>query len=474
MHPLSSNFVQKTNDLFLHNFSDSSISWKNRIVLLFCNLISAKQAVRPDNFLNCLKEQLPHIKRLALHKILRIFHVADRILGKQNEKEKTINLKALDLLSSIEQSLSNKTTLNLSLEDKKTVTHLLNRLSSSQEMSSFETWLMLTHQSKERFKAFKTCKDLIKVLFENEIGFLENKLQDIDQLMQTSDKSVELTKKISPLEYRHLFLAPGKITLLNQFKEQGISSDKMQEMNSRWKRLEMLNAGPVLKKLRELSLKELEKAQLFFGHRFTIRKIRDQYVDLDAVVKSIFIGTLNHVGILTKGKTGVHLSHVGVQEGKHTAKPISDPLFFAFLRTAKLDISPIIPSSVSFEHREVLCATFLEAFERIASFDRPEIAFDENGTLLKTALIGHKNFSSTELSEIQFKPPQAMRCSVYVAMVFLQAIQQVNEKLIELGYSETIPHPFGKHESLYRMDPLRLYYHFMRLNVIKPTDCIDK
>jgi hypothetical protein len=472
----SANFVQKTNNFFLHDSSDSSAKWKDRFVLLFCNLFSAKQSIRPDNFFECLKEVLPQIKRIALLELSRIFFATNRILGRQNEKKNNQNLQALDLLFAIEQSLSNKTTTNISLEEKKLLIHLLNHLTASQEnLSSFENWLMLTRQGKERFKAFQTCKDLTKVLFDNKINFLEKKLQVIEQLLQATEKPTVFTEsflsntsKITPFEYRLLFLAHGKITLLNQFKELGIVIDQMQELNRQWDRLEALNEGPVLTKLRELTLKELEQAQLFFGHRFTLRKIRDQYADLEGIIKAIFIGTLNHVGIVTKGKTGINLSHVGVPEGKHTIKPVSDPLFFAFMRTAKLDILPLIPASVSIEHKELLSKVFVEAFEQIASVERLEIAFEEDSPFLKTVLVGHKNFNPTKLSNIEFKPPQKMRCSVYVTMVFLQTIQVVNQKLLELGYNEAISHPFGRYESLYRMDPLRLYYHFKRLNIIRP------
>lgn len=160
------------------------------------------------------------------------------------------------------------------------------------------------------------------------------------------------------------------------------------------------------------------------------------------------------------------ISHVGAQEGKHTVKPIVDPLFFAFFRIASLDITALLPETVTKEHAQLLKKKFSKEFEQLALEEHPGVKIEKDSPNFVTALVGHKSIFATELSSVNIKPNQVMRCSIYVATIFLQAIQKVNKELAKLGYPE-IEHPFGRFENLNRMDPLRLYYHWKKLNIIK-------
>lgn len=86
---------------------------------------------------------------------------------------------------------------------------------------------------------------------------------------------------------------------------------------------------------------------------------------------------------------------------------------------------------------------------------------------LKVGLIGHKDWSRHQLADVTFKPGQPELCSSYVAKVFLQAVHDTNLKMKELGYQETIAHPFGEHEIVEHMDPVRVLYFWKRHNICR-------
>lgn len=460
-----SDCISKNLDPFLQDSKNSGI---DKIVNLFFILYSSKQSVRPDSIADSIRESFPALKHSLSIQFSRVVYAIKNILGISAQEQFKDDIIALEMLHNLEKSLIEKKEVQVSLDEKKILSEFFAKISSSSEyLCKLESWLTLTRQKQEVFKAFKCCKDLTKVIYEDIVDPLEKKLESISQFLNSSRTTLEDILKLKPLDYRVLFLAHSKKMLLDNLQELGVEFDQAKQLQAKWNKLEKLNEDAVVKDLRQLALNDLKSGSVFFGHRFMFSKIREEQFSTVGAIKNILIGSLNHVAIFTKGEKGIYLSHVGSQEGKHTVKPIVDPLFFAFFRLAHLDISALLPKQVSVEHTELLKGTFSEEFERLASEEHPGVTMERENPHFMTALLGHKNIYPRELSSVEVKSNQVMDCSLYVATIFLQAIQGVNKKLNELGYSEKIEHPFGRYESLDRMDPLRLYYHLKRLNIIK-------
>lgn len=442
---------------------------KDRIVNLFLQIFSAKQTVRPDSLYESISESLPPLWQAISFQCTKLFFVLRKLVGLFPEKTFQNDVAALNLINRIEKKLEQNQHLELSDGDKQLLAQFFSRLINTYGYSDrLKNFIVMTHQN-DLFKPIKGSIDLLKVLHENVVDSLQVKIDKIKTLLENPTSNLEETAKLLPAEYRLLFLSRSKKMFLEFLTQQGVVFDKLDELTSKWNKLHTFYRSPTMQKLRELSLTECKPGRIFLGHRYIMSKMRDEPFNIRGVIKNIVQSSFNHTAIFTQGPQGIHLSHVGSVDRRHSVKPIVDPVLFSFCRFIDLDISPLLPSNVSEEHRSLLKETFAEAFQALAAEERPGITYRDEGESLYSLFIGHLNLFPTELSSIDIKPNQAMRCDIFVATIFLKAVQRVNEKIASLGYPERIAHPFGRYESLNRMDILRLYYLFKRVNIVKPA-----
>jgi len=224
---------------------------------------------------------------------------------------------------------------------------------------------------------------------------------------------------------------------------------------------------PSIKRLKSLCEAPIKKGTIHINNTDTSEAITGKILSLVSIVKGVYMGKLSHIGVLVKQDNQLMLSHVNSLTNSHGVTPFRNSFLIPYYTTLNLNISALLPTSVSNEEdREILNNTFLEAFDRFSSEAHPELPIDTG--YIRLFLLGHQTPSSQPLANVNLPPENTpINCSSYVGIIFLKAIQAVNKRLEELNYSERIPHPFGEHENLKNLDILRLLYLWKNLDVIE-------
>lgn len=464
--------LHTTQRLPLHQTMKKTPGPVSRAVYLFFKTLSPKQCVRPDSITSSIKESVPAIKRLLSVSIFRVAYVTKRIVGITANKQFKEDIEALKTLGIVEASSRENRQLEISADEKRSLVSFLTKIARAPEiLLKLEDFLTISQQPKDVCRAFKSCRNLFNTETDNRVASLKIKLEVINQNLESSNPSgVQDCSKLDIRDFTMLCSARSSVKLLQTLRSLDVIFERQDELTLKWTQIDELGKHPTVESLRSLVLRDLKSGRIFFGHRYLCKQFAEEHPDFDTVMRNILIGSLNHVGIFTQKNREICLSHLGSVANRHTVKPLWDPLFFAFFRVIDLDISALLPNSVSPEHRLVLKNAFSESFERLSAIEHPNVTMDRRNPHLITFPLGHKSFFPKELSEVVIPPRQVGNCSTYVAEIFLMAIHEVNSKLKELGYSEQMDHPFGRHENLHRMDPLRLFYHWKKLGITKNVD----
>lgn len=430
----------------------SSLSHIRKAITDLIGNVSPKQAIRPDPLLLSVRETIPSVTA-ALHTIaIKVYFTAAKFLCGSIEPPSYAIFKRL---YDFEKGDRHNTA-----DEKAKISDFLTTADRS-VLLYLHDYLIFIRADEETLRFYKSLYDLISI----DLPDLKDKMHAIEAHLNTNE-DLPQDRRFTITDYRALFLSKGKMAFLSLLKENGIEAERL---SSKWKELEAINQSETMKALRALAASDLKSGRVFFGHRYRIHQMRNEPFDLKHMIKNIAIGSMCHIGFMVENEGKTCFSHLGSFDKKHTAKPIHDPVFFTFSLLIELDITPLLPKTLTPAQTDFMAAYFKSSFESIARVERPHITMKENDHGFSSLWLGHKSRKPQELSDINLDGNQTIRCSIYASKVFLMAIKQVNDKLQELGLQEQIEHPFGKYEDLDRMDPLQVYTHFIRLNIAKPV-----
>lgn len=445
-------------------------SIKNKISNSILEVFSAKQTVRPDSFLTCCLDVIPYVKHSIAVKCWNICFIARRIINKEPEKEFKQCLEALKLLNRILDE-ANLEDIVLSTNEKELLSGFLARAASqSSYLNQLNHYLIFINEKEANLlKAFQLCKDLTKLIFEDSVDSLLKKIDKIQDCLNLhmDETSFPEEFKIRPKDLRLLAIASREKLALEKLRKVQISFPLAEELYSKVSKLKNAHESPTIEHLKRLCSHLCIEGRVPILNRLSLFEMRDLPFDFEQSMLHLGVGKLVHTGIFVNQSEGMSISHVNMESGGHDIETLIHPLFYGFANILELDISPLLPQSVSVEHRKQLQETFSRAFKRLASEEHKDIPLARTARYLLMFFLGHKSPFSHDLSTVKLTPQHPELCSSYVGIVFLMAIKEVNVQLLELGYKEIIPHPFGDHEVVDRVDMLRLLYHWKRLKVCK-------
>lgn len=446
---------------------------KGRLLNCFLEIFSAKQTTRPDSIITCCRQVIPLLKQLFVQQCWKVFFISKSLLHIAEDPSLKNDVLAIEALNQLEVAIENNSENEMMLSSKEieAIEKFLSKPMSESDYFKLNAYLIFLGKAK-LWKTLKSFKELFKPTQENCIESIQKKLESIDEFFRESvDAPFSEECKLNPKDIRILTVASARKKLLEALNHFQISCPSSEELYERWSELQKLNDSKTMQHLRDLCMEGYKCGRVFF-YDWSFREIRDfnPFSYLYAI-EHILYSRIPHVAIVVKNSQNqTSLSHVNGATGTHALHPIKFPILGALGNFLELDILPLLPSNVSFEHRTILQSYFSEAFLRLASEEHPDVVL--KWKLLLTFFCGHKSLITHDLSEVNLSPGQSQMCSSYVGVIFLKAVQEVNLQLSILGYKEKIKHPFGEHEIIDRVDILRLLYHWKRLNIIKvvPVD----
>lgn len=449
---------------------------QNRLSHLFLWIFSPKQLTRPDSMLTCCREVLPYLKQSFAEQCWKVFFSAKPYIYSEKDDFLSTGIIALqainDLENFIEKSDFNQLTTNS--ENVKSITSFLSQPLSESDYVKLNAHLNFLGNNK-LWRTLKACRELFLPLQENCTEILQTKIVNISKsLNEPIDSPFNSDHKLTPKDIRLLTVAEARRKLLMKLSENGINYYSSEKLKAEWQVLENLNNSDAMEEIRNRCEKGYKAGQIYF-YDWNFIEIRDFYpLNLVWAAKHILYSRIPHLGIIIKDdQNKPQLSHVNGAMGTHGIHPIRFPILGALGNFGELDISPLIPSTVISDHHTQIKKCFSDAFIKFASELHPEIKIEWK----PTCFLGHKGLSAQDLSKVDFNPDESQFCSSYVGVIFLKAVNEVNSQLSILGYQEKIPHPFGEHEIVNRIDTLRLIYHWKQLKVLKvvPLDAfVDK
>jgi hypothetical protein len=446
---------------------------KNRLINCFLGIFSAKQTTRPDSIITCCRQVVPYIKQSLAQECWKVFFISKRILHISEDtflKNDVLAIEALNRLqNAIENNLENE--VIFSGEEVQVIEKFFSKPISESLFFKLNAYLIFLGKEK-LWKTLKASKEIFLPVQENCVEAIQKKMESVDKfLKQSVDSSFSEDSKLTPKDVRLLMVASARkktLKVLNNFQ---ISYPYSRKLYEQWSELEKLNDSGAAKHLRDLCMEGYTCGRVFF-YDWSFIEIRDFHpFSFTEAIKHVLYSRIPHVAIVVKdSQNQTSLSHVNGATGTHAIHPIRFPILGALGNFVELDILPLMPSSVSLKHRNILQKHFSDTFIKLASEEHPNIVLEWKHLL--TFFFGHKSLIANDLSKVNLSPKQSQLCSSYVGSIFLKAIHEVNLKLIVLGYTEKIRHPFGEHEIIDRVDIPRLLYHWKRLKVIKavPVD----
>lgn len=439
--------------------------YQNKLSDLCLGIFSPKQLTRPDSIFTCCREVLPYLKRSFAEQCWKVFFTAKSYTYSGKDDFLSTSLIALQAISDLENTIDSDdfTQLTISPENAKKIEFFLSKPLSDSNYVKINAYLNFLGNNK-LWRTLKACQELFLPIQENYTETLQNKVLEISKsLNEPINTHFSSAHKLTPKDLRFLTVAETRRKLLTILNENGIGCYSAKKLHAEWTVLENLNRSEVMDNIRNRCENGYKAGQIYF-YDWNFIEIRDFYpLDLMWAAKHILYSRIPHLGIIIKDdQNKPKLSHVNAGMGTHGSHPIRFPMLGALGNFGELDISPLIPANVISDHRTQLKKCFSDAFVKFASEMHPEVKLEWK----PTCFLGHKGLSAQELSKVDFSSKESQFCSSYVGVIFLKAVNEVNNQLSVLGYEEKIPHPFGKHEIVNRVDTLRLIYHWKQLKVL--------
>lgn len=416
--------------------------------------LSPKQAMRTDMFYETFSAVSVKLQRNLSQKLRNI----TALFWKTHPTQRDVNY--LEVLTFLSKGLLADNKLSISAKQ------FLGELFAQ---SRVDEWDLLI-EGTPLVKQHDALKELFKTFNPKFFNDYKLKLQKLAQIEKIDEiDSLPEHEKLTVEDVGVIIGIPSMKTALENLKSTGI--DRVEEMFSRLVELENLVQTPFFVELKRLCVENRPAGTIFLGDRCTVQVFTGQNLDCTYSMMHAAMGRICHIAIFVKpeGK-GLHLSHVNLMTKTHGVLPVKNPLTLPFSYNLSLDINPLIPSHIPASTRLKLNAIFNEEFQKIALEEHAELPLAESKQHFKMVLLGHKLFQSQSLESVALPAAGTpIMCSSYVGIVFLRALQRVNQKLADDGFEERIKHPFGEHENLENMDILRLLYLWKQLNLIRPT-----
>jgi len=449
---------------------------QNRLSNLFWWIFSPKQLTRPDSMLICCREVLPYLKQSFAEQCWKVFFSAKPYIYPKKDDFLSTGILALQAINDLENSIEKDdfNQLKISSENVKSIAIFLSQPLSESDYVKLSAYLNFLGNNK-LWRTLKACRELFLPVQENCTETLQTKILNISKsLNEPINSPFSSDHKLTPKDLRLLTVAETRRKLLGVLNKNGITCYSAEKLHAKWEVLENLNSSAVMDNIRNRCENGYKAGQIYF-YDWNFIKIRDFYpLDLMWAAKHILYSRIPHLGIIIMDdQNKPKLSHVNGAMGTHGIHPIRFSTLGALGNFGELDISPLIPANVISDHQNQLKKCFSDAFIKFASEMHPEVKLEWK----PTCFLGHKRLSAQDLSKVDFSSEESQFCSSYVGVVFLKAVNEVNNQLSILGYQEKIPHPFGEHEITNRVDTLRLIYHWKQLKVLNvvPLDAfIDK
>lgn len=442
---------------------------KSRIVNCIVGIFSGKQAARPDSIITCCVEVIPYVKQSLIQAGWKVVFLAKSFFNISQDKDLEDALSAIEALNRIETAIESnkKNEFVFNNQEIESVKTFFSKPISEGIFFKLNAYLIFVGKEK-LWKTLKACREIFFPLQQDCMGSIRRKIEAIDEFSRQSiDSPFNEENKLTPGDLRFLSVASVRtktLEILNDFQIPLLHSERLYEQ---WNGLSEINNSKTVKLLKDLCFEGYKSGRVFF-YDWSFIEIRDfRPFAIPEIIKHIYYGRIPHASIVVKNSDDQpSLSHVNGATGTHALHPIRFPALGALGNFVELDISPLLPLEVhSEEHKTILQQHFSERFIALASEEHSNIVLKAKHLL--TFFCGHKSLASHNLSEIEFTSNQTHRCASYVGSIFLKAIYETNLQLEALGYKEKIPHPFGTHEIIDRVDIPRLLYHWKRLKIMK-------
>ncbi len=420
--------------------------------------LSPKQTIRPDSFKETLLVVVPKIQ-VALS--LRCWKLRSIFTALMPVMEGIGYLNVLFILKKISTSSETPT---LTVQERSDATIVLYQaLTNDQYLDKFDLFILSKHDD----NLTNAHRDLKKFISINDSATYASFQSKVQQIIKRGDELevFEEAEKLNVMDISVLTVSASMKALALCLSENDVSNIGI--LLERWRTIETMNRSPFLQKLRRLCRDSRPGGTVVLYDLNNFAVLNRTNFACTAIAQHIFMGKLCHIAIVVaSGEQEFHLSHVIPKS--HTITPIRDPLTTPFSYALDIDISPLLPTTALTDpHR--LKEVFLSAFKQFSEVPHPELPLATLKEHVKIPLLGHKSIHFKPINSVALPPKGSpLTCSSYVAIIFLKAIQEVNQSLKRLKDKE-IPHPFGSYESLERLDILRLVYLWKRLGVIRAS-----
>ena len=407
--------------------------------------INPKQKVRPDSLWQTASSLFPRIREYAAFQCGKVFSLFNRTVPQGHY---LLALSAFEKLSSENKEPPSDSETAALLDLFKGLMEKRKPVSSFDGFSKNSN-VIRNHLSLQRMLSIDD--DAVFRALRTKIESLSLPLTEIKDKLCLKDC----------LFISHSSAMKERIAALKELGVQGL--DRLSE---RWEWIHTASDSALFQEIKKLCYEARPPGTIFIGDYEVYEAIEGRSIEWIKLIDRLFTGTMGHMAIFIKvGDHGLGLSHANMITGTHSITKVRRPLFLPLSHGLKIDISPLIPRSLSNELQARLIQVFEEAFLRIASELHPELPL--SSFPIRFRLI-HKQLAAEELNQIDFPPSGTpIKCSSYVALVFLKAVNEMNKALEKEGYSERIPHPFGKHEDWRKCDILRLIYLWNELKIVR-------
>lgn len=335
-------------------------------------------------------------------------------------------------------------------------------LAPEENLSRYDLYIH-TREDKYLAKLHNILKDALNILDDRVYKPLQRKL--IEWVSRPEQQNGQ--GKLNLNDFCIMAKVTNSIDLLKPFH----TLPSVSQAYERWTFLDDLLKRPFFDDLRTLCKQSRAPGTIFLGDYRTVHALNEANVSCVKSLTQLFMGRLCHIGIFVDSEEkGLHLSHVNLTTNTHAVTPVRNPLILPFTFGLTLDIQSLIPTHLPEDLQESLKRIFSEEFQKLACQPRPELPLANSREHFNILIDGHYSPYPVPLDQLDYPPAGTpLLCSSYIGITFLIAIQRVNEALMEFGFDERIPHPFGEHEDLMNLDILRLLYLWQRINVIQPS-----
>lgn len=417
----------------------------------------SKQSVRPDS----CRETLSAVFSKAYEKFTFPLQLVKEAF---NQTISAQEIESYMRVLSVLDNCNKNPILEISEEEKNYLDQFFYEISSNPEyLDKFDHIISNSHSNSIKNHIF--LKQVVSVLDDTRHLSFSSKIQALSLINISDIPDLEEEKKLNLIDAYIL----SRISAINHFitllKDKNIQNNEI--LQDRWNFIYQSIQSQFFTELTQSFIRSCSLPTVFIQDRNTNEAYYGKYYTLVKLIQQILMGRLQHVGILMESNNELQLSHIDYEEG-HCVEFFRNPLTLPFSFSLQLDITSLIPCSIQQEHYESLCQVFADAFHSYAreKQNNPFARAHQQASVL----LGHKKINPETLEQVDFPSAETpLMCSSYVGIAFLKALQRVNKALDTLGYQERIPHPFGEHEDLLRLDILRLVYLWKTLKVIRQS-----